>query len=282
MKKGQLFWNFGIFLIVGISGGMAQICGNPIGATQKGVLTMSLNGTYQHVSDPVQNIISKRIFFKTQWGLASGLDIYGLLGNVQLGLSRINAPSTLTDYEDKYRFSYGVGFTSTLGGFSLSPSSPPPRSKLRARQRKPSPPVHLARIFAGGHVIRYPSESAYEDRREILNYTVIHQYAMKYDVVEATGYAGIAIPYRVFRLYVGGVGWGIQRKEQKTEYLLGASDEKVKLGKESGRYQSGLWTGALVGIQWNLPQQYMITVEAIGFNSQNYQIMIGISQSGWQ
>lgn len=279
-KSGN--WVILAFLFTSIPVGFAQICGNPIGATQKGVLTMSLNGTYQHVSDPVQNIISKRIFFKTQWGLGPKLDIYGLLGNVQLGMSRINAPSTITDYKDKYRFSYGVGFASTLGGFSLSSS--PPRSKVRARQRKPSPPANLARVFAGGHVIWYPSESSYEETREILNYTVTHQYAMKYDIMEATGYAGISIPYRVFRLYFGGIGWGIDRKERKTEYLVGIGngDESIELGKEKGRYRSGIWTGSLVGIQWNLPQQYSITVEAIGFNSQNYQIMIGISQSGWQ
>lgn len=279
--KWRLF--FRVICVLGVVPfALGQICGNPIGATEKSVLTMSLNGTYQHVSDPVQNIISKRIFFKTQWGLASGLDLYALLGNVQLGLSRINAPSTITDYKDKYRFSYGVGFSSNWGSFSLSPS-PKPQSKYRTRQRRRlSPSTHAARIFAGAHVIRYPSESSYEETREIAGFIVTHQYAMKYDVLEATGYAGISIPYRVFRLYFGGVGWGIDRKERKVEYLVGVSEEPIALGKEKGRFKSGLWTGALMGIQWNLPQQYMITIEAIGFNSQNYQIMIGISQSGWQ
>lgn len=279
--KWRLF--FRVICVLGVVPfALGQICGNPIGATEKSVLTMSLNGTYQHVSDPVQNIISKRIFFKTQWGLASGLDLYALLGNVQLGLSRINAPSTITDYKDKYRFSYGVGFSSNWGSFSLSPS-PKPQSKYRTRQkRRLSPSTHAARIFAGAHVIRYPSESSYEDTREIVGFIVTHQYAMKYDVLEATGYAGISIPYRVFRLYFGGVGWGIDRKERKAEYWVGVSEEPIELGKEKGRFKSGLWTGALMGIQWNLPQQYMITIEAIGFNSQNYQIMIGISQSGWQ
>ena len=245
----------------------SQTCGNPAGTAGKGQTTMGMSGAYQIHQDGQQKMVSNRIFFKAMVGLAPWLDVYGLAGTTQVRMK-----STLTgipEFKDKHRFGYGAGFN-----FLLNPSPPKPKRSTRGSMGSAAP----TRIgfWGGGNIIRYPAEAVYD----LSSGTVVHEYRMTYDCREITIHAGIVIPYRMLKIYAGGVGWAIQRPETKKEYLLGISTEPIFKGDAKATYQSGLWTGGLFGIQVDLPENYSLTVEAIGFNKANYQIMIGISQTG--
>jgi hypothetical protein len=245
----------------------SQTCGNPAGTAGKGQTTMGISGAYQVHEDGQQKMVSNRIFLKAMFGLAPWLDVYGLAGTTQVGMKTVQAG--IPEFKDKYRFGYGAGFN-----FLLNPSAP--RTKRPGRGSTASSAPARIGFWGGGNVIRYPAEAVFD----VSNGTVGHEYRMKYDCREITGHAGIVIPYRTLKIYAGGVGWAVQRLETKKEYLLGISTEPVFKGGAKATYQSGLWTGGLFGIQVDLPQNYSLTVEAIGFNKADYQIMVGISQTG--
>jgi hypothetical protein len=251
----------------------AQTCGGPAGAMGKGQLTMGLSDTYQTLWHGNQQAVSNRIFLKTQYGLAPWLDVYGLLGNIQSTMK--NNRTDLNNYKDKSRFTYGVGFN-----VMLNPASPKPKRTTR-RPARPASRNDIG-FWGGATVIRYPAEGVYDQSINVLGYSFVREYALKYDCREVTGHAGIFIPYRFLKFYAAGVGWAIQRLDTKKEYLVGVSEEPIKVGEVKATYQSGLWTGGLIGVQIDLPQQYAITIEALGFNKANYQIMVGISQTGMQ
>lgn len=264
---------FLIFIIVKVNCIFPQTCGGPAGAMGKGQLTMALNGAYQTLNHINQQAVSTRFFIKTQYGLAPWLDVYGLLGNVQLTLKHNR--QDVNDYKDKYRFAYGAGFN-----VLLNPVSPKP--KRANRRAASSASLNYIGFWGGANVIRYPAEGVYDQSINVLGYSFVREYALKYDCREVTAHAGIFIPYRFLKFYAAGVGWAIQRLETKKEYLVGVSEEPIKVGEAKGKYQSGLWTGGLIGVQIDLPEQYAITIEALGFNTANYQIMVGISQTGMQ
>ena len=73
--------------------------------------------------------------------------------------------------------------------------------------------------------------------------------------------------------------WFVQRLENKKEYW-DTGDSKVLLGQQDGEYNTGIWTGGIVGVDLMLPQNFVISVEGLFFNTQDYQIMIGVSQTG--
>ena len=155
------------------------------------------------------------------------------------------------DYEGKYRFGYGLGFNVHV----------PLKGSWTA--------------WAGGQALRFSSEGSYFTMSD----WVTREFAMEYDSREFQGQVGVIYPYRFMRFYIAGVGWAIQRLDTKREYVE-YEGSRGYLGEEEGEYRSGLWTGGLVGIEFMLPHRYSISIEFLGFNTSNYQIMVGISQSG--
>jgi hypothetical protein len=244
----------------------AQTCGNPAGTAGKGLWTMALNGAYQTLDQGSQTTESRRVFFKTQYGLATGLDAYGMVGAVQLTMK--NSPSGFSVSKDKYRLAYGAGFS------FRTPSGPAkPAPARRNRKARSSTPLVL---FGGGNVIRYPSEATY---RKTGDYWT-QEFNLKYDCREASGHAGILLPGKILKFYLGGAVWAIQRMDTKKQKLVALDGSETVLGTKKGKYQSGLWTGGMVGLQYDLPGNYSLSVEGIAFNQEYYQIMVGISQTG--
>ncbi len=233
----------------------AQMTGNPAGVRGQGEWTISALGTYMNQNLSSETAVSRRIFLKSNWGITPWLDFYLMGGGVQLEMK--TGKEGVIDYKDKYRFAYGLGFN-----LAFKPTS-----------------ESVFWILAGAHGIRFPSYGSFMEDIYIGTATYVQKFDMKYDWREVGGNLGIALPYRCFRFYTAGVGWFLQRLDTKRQYLENGNSVSF-LGKQKGEYRSGLWTGGVVGLEINLPQQYSISVEALFFNESNYQIMIGICQTG--
>ncbi len=244
-----------IIFIILMSASMlqAQMAGNPAGVKGQGKWTVSAIGTYMNQQVGNEMAVSKRVLLRSSWGLAPWLDVYGMVGGVQLDLKTSNVD--FVDYEGKFRLGYGTGFNIAF--------QPMARSRFS--------------IWIGGQALRYSSQGSFFEESDMFS----KEFKMDYDSREFLGYVGIIIPLTSFRLYCAGVGWVTQRLESKTEYLeYGGITSTV--GQIDGELRSGLWTGGVVGIEFILPQQYVIGLEGLFFNEENYQIMIGISQTGGQ
>jgi hypothetical protein len=253
----------------------AQICGNPAGTGGKALVAMSISGGVQTLDHGDQRADSRRMFVKTSYGLASGLDVYGLLGGVRLDMESGKAGITVTD--GRTRFAYGAGFS-----LSLNPAGRPAngRKPVRMTARRTSSGASIG-FWGGGHVVRYPADAVYQQTIDVAGSAFIRKFELNYECTEWTGHAGFIVPLNRIKLYAGGVGWGIQRMDTKREFLINEAESvSQSLGKKKGKYQSGTWTGGLAGIQFDLPQNYAISAEVIAFNRQYFQVMVGISQSG--
>ncbi|MBN2030887.1 hypothetical protein JW824_11670 [bacterium] len=229
----------------------SQMVGNPAGVKGKGEWTISATGTYMNQQVGNETAISRRILMKSSWGLASFLDVYGMIGAVQLDLKTPDV--NFIDYEGKFRLGYGVGFNGAVLPLSGSQIS----------------------LWVSGQALRYSSEGSFIEYADIFS----REYKMHYDIREFMGSAGIVIPFQSFRIYAAGIGWATQRLESKNEYLeyVGVVNH---IGQVDGEFRSGLWTGGVVGIELILPQRYTISLEGLFFNEENYHIMIGVSQTG--
>ena len=252
MKVQKTRFILALLVIVLIAGQVdAQMAGNPIGLRGQGQWTISATGTYmrQHVGGGTA--VSKRMFLKSNWGLTSWFDVYGILGGVQLAVesNKIN----IIDYHGETQFGFGAGFNI---------SHPISSSGIR--------------VWSGGQVLRFTSQGSFYEDMGIIR----KEYAMAYDWREFHVYAGIICPIQSVQFYIAGVGWALQRLDTKNEYAE-FEDTRTYLGEEEGEYRSGLWTGAIIGVEFFLPRQYTIGVECILFNEENYQVMIGISQTGF-
>ncbi len=257
MNRRYFFFFLILFLAYGLLPVRAQMLGNPVTAQGKGQWTMGLSGTYLNQQIESTEVFSKRVFVQSRWGVTEALDVFGTLGYAQL---KINVKETgTTDYKDKFRFAYGLGFHFLT---------------------HPFPENHIA-FWASGHAFTFPSKGAFENTFSVLGSPYVRRFEMKYDWGEGVASAGWMIPYRSVMVYAGVAGWGIRRFEEKTEYLLLAEGKSLQ-GREKGTYQSGVWSGGVAGFRVLLPQNYSVGVECLYFNEQSYQIMAGISQTGRQ
>ena len=252
--KIMLFW-FLLFSGMVVSSLHAQMAGNPVGVRGQGEWTISALGMYMNQNLGSETAVSRRIFMKSNWGLTPWLDFYLLGGAVQLEMK--TGKEGVIDYKDKYRFAYGVGLNVSF--------KPAQNSSFW--------------IWGGVHGIRFPSYGYFMEDIYIGAAAYVQKFDMKYDWREIGGNLGIVLPYHSFRFYAAGVGWFLQRFDTKREYLENGNSVSF-LGKQKGEYRSGLWTGGVVGLEINLPQRYSFSVEALFFNESNYQIMIGICQTG--
>jgi hypothetical protein len=251
----------------------AQICGNPAGTGGKALVAMSISGGYQTLDHGDQRADSRRMFIKTSYGLASNLDVYGLLGGVRLDMDSGKSGVTVSD--GRTRFAYGAGFSLSLNNPKAAGKKPAWRT---ARKASSGPSIGL---WGGGHIIRYPAEAVYRQSIDVAGSSFIREFALKYDCMEVTGHGGFIVPFGRMKLYAGGVGWAMQRLDTKRERLINEADAvDQSLGKKKAKYKSGIWTGGLAAIQFDLPQNYTVSAEVIAFNQQYYQVMVGISQSG--
>ena len=181
--------------------------------------------------------------------------MYCLGGAAQLQVKKNSA--RYTDFNSKYSFAYGGGFNMVL-----KPQSLP-----------------FIWMMVGAQVLRFPAEGSFKEYFYVGSTYYEKEFALMYDWQEARGNIGVIIPFRSFRLYLAAAGWLLQRYDTKTEYIDDGA-HKIFVGEEEGEYCTGLWTGGILGLEILLPQRYSLSIEALFFNEYDYQLMVGICQTG--
>jgi hypothetical protein len=255
MKRKRIICIGLILLSMGVSRSWSQMTGNPIDARGTNQWTLSALGTYMDQQLGGAQAISKRLLAKSTWGIAPWLDIYCLGGVAQVDLKKNSA--ALSDYSGKYRFSYGAGINMIYKPHSTSGLW----------------------FVVGAQALRFPSEGSFTENLLVGSEYYTREFEMSYDWREVKINGGIVIPSRSFRVYLAVVGWLVQRLETKREYLDNGTS-RMYVGEEEGEYRTGMWSGGIIGLEILLPQRYSISIEGLFFNEQNYQLMIGICQTG--
>ncbi len=253
MKSTKIIICVVLFIGMNVSFLQAQIAGNPVESRGTGEWTVSAIGTYMDQQVGEEHAISKRLLLKSGWGVTPWLDVYGLVGGVQVDL-KPDSP-TISEYHDKLRFGYGIGVNMA----SNSRSS----------------------VFfqAGCQAIRFSSQGSFEETLGVGGGTYTRVFEMNYDWREVRANVNIVLPFPSVRFYLGGAGWLVQRLDTKREFLVN-SDARSFIGEEEGENRSGLWTGGIIGVEFLLPNRYAITLEGLIFNERNYQVVLGICQTG--
>lgn len=249
----------GIYVVMGILVGaiplVAQMNGNPSGVQGSGEWSVGLSTSILRHGEGNYENYTKRIVVESRYGVSDWLDIFGVAGGFHM--KRNSPQQNVNDYNGNYTLGYG-------GGLNIT------KSEIFNGK---------ANIQIGGYFVRYPSKGEYA---EYFQYGGGWLNRMEYDTREYQVAFTIIIPVQNVNFYFGGVGWGLQRKEEQTLYLMDENKvvDDIPYDYSEGTYQSGMWTGGIVGIEVKLPQQFTCGVEFIGFNEKNYTILFGISQTG--
>lgn len=234
----------------------AQMAGSPVETRGKSEWTVSVVGAYLNQEQGSEQAVSRRALLKSTWGLTSWLDVYGLGGGVQLEMKTPRAG--VSDYKGKYRLGYGAGFNLAL---------------------LPASTTGFVGIWAGAQALRFISEGSFVESFLIEEEGFSRAFEMEYDWREFQGHLGMVFPFRFLRFYTAVVGWGVQRLDTKREYLV-YGETRNFVGEVEGEYRSGVWAGGVVGLELVLPQRYAISVEYLLLNENDYQITVGICQTG--
>lgn len=235
-----------------ISGLQAQMTGNPAGVKGNSEFTLSLSGTYLNQELAKETAVSKRVLCKAVWGATSRIDLFVTLGSVGLKLQPVT--SGVTELQDKKRFAFGGGLNAELiSRTDISPYS----------------------VWGSAKILRFKAEGTYYITEGIQSNT--WQSDLTYDWREVQVALCVKYYFPAFRVYGGVLGWMLQRQDEKLEYW---SDQWW--GPDRQTYQTGMWTGGLAGIEIPLPHEYSLSLEVVAFNENNYQLMLGVSQTGLQ
>jgi hypothetical protein len=238
-----------------VSAVRAQTAGNPVGTQGRNEWTLSASGVYSDIWLGSERSVSRRLLVKSLWGLTDWFDVFALAGGVQMDMK--TQETGVQDYTGQYTFAWGGGVNVSL----LHPS----RSGIG--------------IWLAAHVLRFPSTGQFQTTLSVEGEPIDRIFDMHYDSREFQAEAGITVPIRFFRVYVAGALWGVQRMDKKKEYLEYSSFSSY-LGEVESEYRSGLWSGGILGIQIDLPLRYSVTIEGLIFNTDNYRVMVGVSQTG--
>ena len=251
--KNPIIIVFILFILIH-GGVVAQMAGNPVGA-QGGEWSIGLStSTLRHVIGAYTSD-SQRHLLKSAWGLAPFVDFYVMAGGVQLKME--SDSKALEPFKGKYRLGIGTGLKLNLiddktAGFGL---------------------------WVDGRIFRFTAAGAYEELQMINGASYYREHKLYYDWREFRCDVGLTIPVKRVKFYAAGSLLNIWRKDTKNEYL-NDGENKTYLGKVKDEYKSGNWIGGLAGIEVQLPERYHLSVEFLGLNKKNYQIMVGISQTG--
>jgi hypothetical protein len=239
-----------IFLIAALAAASAfgQMAGNPLMVRGAGELTISAMGSLADHDE----FLSKRLLLKSAWGVTSFMDVYGLAGIADLEMQR----SGIEPFEGEMAMAFGAGFT-IAGRLFDDPAW---------------------EFWGGAQILRFPSSGSYRDFQQNL------EFLMEYDWREVQGYGGIAYRVGPMRLYAGGALWSLQRIEERPAvYVIDRDGERLFRTSDphvESTYQSGVWTGGILGLEFILPQRYAVVLECLAFNENNYQIRLGVCQTG--
>jgi len=231
---------------------VSQPVSNPAGTAGTGNWTVVMSSAY--TSQQLDNLkaVSRRLIFKSSWGTAKWFDFYITGGFVQLEMKKDTAG--ITDYkDDKYRFAIGGGFRISL---------------LSVKKRGFG-------LWAGGQFLKFKSSGSFIEPIENFN----REYALTYDWREFEGYAAGGLSVGMFTFYAGVNVWALDRLDAKKQYLVSTSGSTY-IGEEKGEYKSGMFAGGVFGVEFPLPGKFVMNIEGRYFNNDNYQIMVGIGQTG--
>lgn len=251
--KNRIIITFMLFILTQ-GGVLAQMAGNPVGS-QGGEWSMGLSTSILKHDIGDYSTESQRHVLKSTWSILPFMDFYVLAGGV--GLKMESSDQALEPYKGNFRIGMGTGFNMNLlddktAGFGL---------------------------WVDGHVFRFTSQGSYKELQMIHGNSYDREHKLYYDWREFRCNAGITIPVKRVKFYAAGSLMNIWRKDIKKEYL-DDGETQTYLGEKKDEYKSGNWTGGLAGIEISLPDRYQLSVEVLGFNKKNYQIMVGISQVG--
>jgi len=228
----------------------AQMSGQPVGVQGSGEWTIGVSANYIDQLVVSDRILVKRILIKSSWGLLPWLDIYGTIGKSDI---KVKLPQPiLTSFHDNSCLTYGVGLSLVI-----------------KKQTRTSP----IGLWIGAQAIRFFSD----DDFLVPFGDVILESQMNSDWRELQGIGGLIYRIKNVHIYMGGVGWMIQRLDEMKQFEYASG---TLLGKDKGELVTSLWTGGMVGFEFRLPKRYAITVECLAFNLENYHIRFGVSQTG--
>jgi len=229
----------------------AQPAGMPIYTEGNQEFTISLEGGF--FTKRIYGIKneSRRFFLKGSYGLSSYLDVYGLFGLTNLSLTLADSAHTLLD--DGFKAAYGAGFSLRILAFERLQMS----------------------LFFNGQLIRFVNKPASEST---LGFgTQVLQ--LNYDWREANLTFGLTKKIGAANFY-GGINIKIiQRFETKIDRLV-FSGQNTMANQVKGKFNSGLLTSPVFGIDLALPSRLKISLEMSANNESDFAVYFGLSQTG--
>jgi len=232
----------------------SQIVGNPVGTKGTKEWSVSLNAGYLAHSYEHQTY-SKRLLLKSEWGITSWLDFYGIGGvhDLEMDFSK----TEFTDFKSKMRFTYGVGFD-----LEFQPKRDLPFS-----------------VWSGAQILIGPAKGDYFEYLTFAGTTITTKYELEYTWNETKAFLGLIYYGKLFKMYVAKAGWLLQNTTRLKRYSQSGSTWSLETTRE-GEDRSSIWSGGIFGLEFDIPGNYSLTFECLLFNEADYQLMIGFSQTG--
>jgi|GEM_PF-771628 len=215
----------------------------------------AIGGYFRQGIGSTETADSYRALLKSSWGITPWMDLYALGGVANLKIETTS--SNVTSLEDDFKLCYGLGM-------NLS---------------KRMPAFDKLYLWGGVQAIRWQPKGDFTEPDLIGSELFLRRRSMTYDWRELKVFAGVAVPVGSARFYVGGAGWWLQRKDKETEYLEQGQSISTVQSREN-ETQSGLWTGAIAGIELRLPENFALSVEVLAFNTSNMQVFVSLLQTG--
>jgi hypothetical protein len=155
------------------------------------------------------------------------------------------------------RFCYGTGFD-----ISFRP--------------KADMPVN---IWTGAQVFSGPAKGEYFQNISFAGTNITNKYKLTYNWMETKGFLGLIYYGKLFKIYVAGCGWLLQTTSTLKQYSKSGTTWSFE-SKQEGEDRSDLWNGGILGLEFDFPGNYSLTLEGMAFNEKDFHIMIGFSQTG--
>jgi len=229
----------------------AQPAGVPIYTESNREFTISLDGGFFTKKIFGIKNESRRFFLKGSYGLSSYLDFYGLFGLTNLSLTLADSARTVLD--DGFKAAYGGGLSLRILVFERMQMS----------------------LFFNGQLIRFISKPASESTLGFGTQVV----QLNYDWREANLTFGLTKKIGAANFY-GGINTKIiQRFETKIDKLV-FSGQTTAGNQVKGKFNSGLLTSPLFGLDLNLPSRLKISLEISANNESDFAVYFGLSQTG--
>ncbi len=233
----------------------AQPAGSPVFSQSHREFTFSFNGGYLRKNIYGVHNDSPRLLVKSLFGLAKFVDVFGEIGFVKLNLTT-SGESQFT-FKDKYHLAFGGGITLRYLNFK----------RIRFS------------LFVSGRIFRFTSNPSSEKIANISSSEIEQSLEMRYDWREVTFNSGFIKGLGFANIFSGIQGKLIQRHETKISKFIIAGGVDSE-NQTFGEYKSGLQISPFWGIDILLPSRFTISLELIAISKTDFNINVGISQTG--